>query len=346
MSAQVAQLTLLINQKSESQSTSILSQLEDFGAKTKKQKWGDDSPELKSITTEELKGKIQGYNEKLAKLKGKAEEIIDSQKEQYTSLLKEVETFIERLNKTLSEKETSPKPSPAPPPPPKFDRWKRFYAEHKPEGASAAPAADTSSTIKLTWLDLKNPTDKMLEIKVLVAINMNSQDIDTDQKIANFAAEAGARVICPTSGHEYSLSFKDEIPKAILEEKNAKRDAGESDDEYLQRKAATIINMIDNVLAKSKEINISTPDPFIAKIAEAYIEYLQKDCGLKINVKSKPVVESPREGDDKKATNVFDTLKQGMKPEAIKDTQWYKDALEHREAAEKEILHGSSNPTW
>ena len=337
----VTQLQLLIDKKTLSQSNSIISQLEDFITKTKKQKWDENSPELKNITKEALKSKIEGYTEKLDKLREKDDEIIDSQKEKYGKLITESEAFIARLIQTLLEKSSRPSPEPTPTPSPgstlKSDRWKRFYAEHKPEGTPAAPAVP--STHKVTWHDLAHPTDVKRTIKVLAAMNTDACELDSDDKIAKFTAEAGARVICPTSGHEYSLSFKDKIPKAILEEKNAKKDTTESEDEYLQRKAATIINMIDNVLAKSEEINISTPDPFIAQIAEAYIDYLQTKCDLKIEVKPIVVAATSTKHDDKKAKDVFETLKRHMEPENIKKTQWYKDALDHRTEAATTRMH-------
>ena len=55
----------------------------------------------------------------------------------------------------------------------------------------------------------------------------------------------------------------------------------------------------------------------------------------------KPIVvaATSTKHDDKKAKDVFETLKRHMEPENIKKTQWYKDALDHRTEAATTRMH-------
>ena len=217
-------------------------------------------------------------------------------------------------------------------PHPTNDKWHRFYAEHKLEGDAQADNSRYTNEV----LFRKKSTVATGQ-GILVAVNLSQKQIEDPNLFAKFQKEA-VPVICPTSGQEYLLSFKGEIPSAVLKEKNAERFEGDSDDEHLQRRAATIINMLDNVLAKSEEINIKTSDPFLAEIASSYLTYLQtiKDADgypFKIDVKLASIVASSdaaSQNQNQKAKEIFAKLKEYMPADEIREAQWFKDAVEFR----------------
>ena len=96
--------------------------------------------------------------------------------------------------------------------------------------------------------------------------------------------------------------------------------------------------MLDNVLAKSEEINIKTSDPFLAEIASSYLTYLQtiKDADgypFKIDVKLASIVASSdaaSQNQNQKAKEIFAKLKEYMPADEIREAQWFKDAVEFR----------------
>ncbi len=220
--------------------------------------------------------------------------------------------------------------------PPMSDRWHRFYAEYKPE--EDAEADNSAYTNEALFRRTSSSVDS--EHGILFAVNMNHKKM-TNAFIEQF--EKGAvPVICPTSGHEYSLSFKGKIPVAILKAENAQKFPGDTDDEHLQRRAATIINMIDNVLAKSEEITITTSDPFLAEIASSYLAHLQtiKDVtGAQVlTMNAKPLTSNASKQEKDKAESIFKKL--NMPADDIQRAQWFVDAVAFR----AELPHSGAQP--
>lgn len=68
------------------------------------------------------------------------------------------------------------------------------------------------------------------------------------------------------------------------------------------RLAVTIINMIDNVLAHSNEVHVDTSDPFVANIANQYLDFLSQQYGIccpkSINAKSQYTQEEYTDDQD------------------------------------------------
>jgi hypothetical protein len=95
-------------------------------------------------------------------------------------------------------------------------------------------------------------------------------------------------------------------PTAILDHKTIVGGIHEhSKDELLAR---TIMTMIDNVICKSNELHISTPDPFVAEVARAYLAHLKTTTGLDIspdNIKCTNSITQKRQPDATKTFNII-----------------------------------------
>ena len=90
--------------------------------------------------------------------------------------------------------------------------------------------------------------------------------------------------------------------------------------------------MIDNVLAKSEEITITTSDPFLAEIASSYLAHLQtiKDVtGAQVlTMNAKPLTSNASKQEKDKAESIFKKL--NMPADDIQRAQWFVDALAFR----------------
>ncbi len=142
----------------------------------------------------------------------------------------------------------------------------------------------------------------------VITINYTYTELEPEQ-IKQFKSE-GLYVHSP-SGQQFNLSMiKNGEAKAIMTQEDAKADENENEAKYKQRIAVTIISMIDNVLAYSDHVEIKTEDPFIAAIANEYIQFLTN----KIDVQAVHfTVETNTEDTNgihaQKASEIFDKLK-------------------------------------
>lgn len=283
-----------------------------------------------------LEASTEAMNQYLDRIR-ELQELEDSQNQQIQNLLKQGNHHPIPAPTPASMPAPTPAPIPAAPPEhePPVDKWKRFYAEHK---------TDTDEVDKrYTTAEIFRQGSKILEEQgVLVAINMTYKDIQDKIIYSQFQNDA-TPVICPTSGQEYLLSFKDRVPSAILKKENAERFPDDTPEQRLQRRAATVINMIDNVLAKSEEIKITTTDPFLNEIANLYLKHLQsikvaENKPFNIDVKDvKPSVGGFSDASEDvigeaktEAGKIFNKLKVYMPAEEIKQTPWFQDAVAFR----------------
>lgn len=116
----------------------------------------------------------------------------------------------------------------------------------------------------------------------LIAIEYE-QVIVNEDNLVKLKAGQSIHVNSP-SGHQYQFSNQDG-PKAELSHEAAykKLDGGkETEEQTKQRLAVTIVNMIDNVLAKGTTVNVETDDPFVAGVARAYLDRIKKENDLNI----------------------------------------------------------------
>jgi hypothetical protein len=126
--------------------------------------------------------------------------------------------------------------------------------------------------------------------KLLIAINYTEQKLTVEQ-VKELQSDTGLKVEAPSSKQNYYLYHKgNEAPKAILKGADAAGDP--NDEKHLMRTAATMMNMIDNIAAKGGIVHVKTKDPFLARIASQYIQYLKEEKGVQFaetSVNSKPV---------------------------------------------------------
>ena len=264
---QVSTLTSELESSKQAHSTTILSQLEDFVKKTTKDKWKADSTELKSIAKDALDHKIKGYEGKLDALKAKESEITSSDGSYYEELIKKGDAFIARL-KATSDKKISSEPEPEPAAAPsKSSRWAKIYASHEDEKDHSHKHTTDCYTKGHLFKDTKINHD--------IALNMTATEL-TSLAIEKF--KKGAIPVVSPSGQKYSFSAESDIPKAVLTaaDTNTKVESDDTDEHHHQRLAVTVVNMIQNVLSKSESITIDTPDPFVATVAKAYIDHLNR----------------------------------------------------------------------
>lgn len=106
--------------------------------------------------------------------------------------------------------------------------------------------------------------------------NRKAVPLDVDQS-KDFTSEKGIDVYA-SAGSLYHFSYKDGVPTTRLAAQTIKTE------EERERLALTVINMIDNVLAKSSVVHVDTKDPIIAAIANEYIEKL-KNVGITLSHK-------------------------------------------------------------
>ena len=120
-------------------------------------------------------------------------------------------------------------------------------------------------------------------------IELEPREIDLMIKSPGLSVKSSA-------GHQYFFCDKPdgETCASISGQQTQMKFDGESDDEQHQRIAVTVMNMIDNVLAKKNVIDIKTDDAFIAEIARKYIAYLKLSCGIQIEVLSISTPNDPQ----------------------------------------------------
>jgi hypothetical protein len=116
--------------------------------------------------------------------------------------------------------------------------------------------------------------------KPLVSINYRYKEF-VDAEILN----KGTTLKVPETGHTFYFQYDGkQNASAIL----TRKDAGLTDDKPIDKHVDTnrqnicydVMNMIENVLAKSKQIHIKTKDPYVAAFAEKYIDYLKSEKKL------------------------------------------------------------------
>lgn len=107
--------------------------------------------------------------------------------------------------------------------------------------------------------------------------------------------ESDGLTVSSNTGVPYKLIHKESLePCAILTKEDLScllketTDKGDNsqispEDEYQQRLAMTVMNMIDNVASKSLKMDIKTTEPFAKKIAEKYIGFLKSQEGIYFN---------------------------------------------------------------
>ncbi len=113
--------------------------------------------------------------------------------------------------------------------------------------------------------------------EIIAAINL------TDEQCVNFTQQmleefkAGSLKVTAPAGHEYSLNCTGNIPQAILTRDGLKKfdeDNGKPEEEKL-RIILTVMNMVDSILARGCEVNVTTEDPFLAEMIQEYINHLK-----------------------------------------------------------------------
>ncbi|WP_133127034.1 hypothetical protein [Legionella nagasakiensis] len=221
--------------------------------------------------------------------------------------------------------------------------------KNKPS-SHARPTAqeDTSSLSSMMIYALLNQSDtkKILLHRTnhssLITINFSAKKL-TVKEVEEFLTETGLNITSP-SGHQYSFSYKDNIPRAILMVKSALSEKSESPEAEQQRLAITVINMIDNVLSKGTVVKVTTTNPFIAKIAEQYIDHLKHTVKLEIT-HSEVTGCSLDAGNEaiKNAETMFAKLAPQLTKKKIKHTPWYKEA---RKLRQQPAEHSSSKPVY
>ena len=87
--------------------------------------------------------------------------------------------------------------------------------------------------------------------------------------------------ITSPSKQKFKFQMDETGPKAVLTADSVKNITGDVEEKYNMKIAATVMNMIDNVLANSDHLHIKTKDPFIAAVANAYIQQLKKNPNFK-----------------------------------------------------------------
>ena len=95
------------------------------------------------------------------------------------------------------------------------------------------------------------------------------------------------KLTVPTTGHEFHFKFDGKHDaQAILTRKDAGAGPGpvaELSTEARQKIGLDVINIIENVLAKSNNLHFQTSDPYVAEFAKQYVDYLKTEKNLNIN---------------------------------------------------------------
>lgn len=150
-------------------------------------------------------------------------------------------------------------------------------SSNTPFGLSQPYHVYAYSTLLVSYNDLFPSPKQAVEnvIKVIFPEKRALKDAEL-----NTLRQSGLQFYSP-SGQAYT--FRDaghHQPQAVLNHEEARKPLDETNEqptETQQRLAVTIMNMIDNILAQgSTEINVETDDPFIAGVANEYINQLNQ----------------------------------------------------------------------
>ncbi len=121
------------------------------------------------------------------------------------------------------------------------------------------------------------------EESYLISINYPQSELTEEQHQA--LVHDGLEV-SSSSGIPYTLIQKpNTAPCAILKKDDIDKLEIAPGNEYQQRLAITVMNMIDNVAAKNHKMDIKTSDPFVKKIAEQYLTWLNNQDGIEFSPK-------------------------------------------------------------
>lgn len=205
--------------------------------------------------------------------------------------------------------ETQPKQSVAPSfyEPASIDKISIFATLDKGlNGNNFEPAYSLETLFK----DISNPLISIMYPKAIELTSKLSQKLQTK----------GIEVTSP-SGISYNLlKPKNQSTMATLTKANAQNLAGETQEQHQQRLAITVMNMIDNIAANSVTINIETSDPFIAEIAEQYINFLENSD---IQFESKNIkCHSNEDAETSKAKTSAADLFQKLTAQETNQLQW------------------------
>ena len=143
--------------------------------------------------------------------------------------------------------------------------------------------------------------------KPVIAIKYTVNELN-DPDLKERIKEHGLKVTTP-SGQHYNLCIKEGVPKAVMSQSEARKEGAEDQDQYQQRLAVSIMNMIDNVLPYSDSVNIKTENPFIAEIARQYIEYLKDKPGLRNVSLNLQISNKPLDPQIQLAADIFNRIK-------------------------------------
>uniref|UniRef100_UPI0013EF7F01 hypothetical protein n=1 Tax=Legionella yabuuchiae TaxID=376727 RepID=UPI0013EF7F01 len=177
-----------------------------------------------------------------------------------------------------------------------------------------------------------------IEGEQVIRINFPDATILTEKEAREFLG-TGTEVKSPAN-HTYTLGMKDGKPWASLAKKEVAIKEDESEEQSRQRLAVTVMNMVENILSKGTVINIKTNDPFIAKVADQYINHL-KQIGISISKYTLSGVELDENHKSfkdenhksfKEAKQIFDRLKPKYSRDVLEsNAPWYKEAQTYRE---------------
>lgn len=294
-----------------------------------------------SLTTEEVQRKITKHISKkqaLCETWSKLQYLTQENIHEFERLTQQWETAMAALQERLNAQRASDEPIP----------------EHVPPAAATvieAPGEEPSPASQLSSMRifaLLNPTDKPTiashtslfresDSDALIVINFPERQL-TEKEVAQFVSKTGLNVESP-SGHHYAFSYENKIPKAVLTEDGARRIKEESPEKYQQRLAVTIINMIDNVLSKGSVVKINTQNPFIAKIAQQYLDHLKNNLNLKItHLEITGCDISAPDEKSKSAETIFNKLSKQLSKTQLQAAPWFIEAQALRKK------HDAENP--
>ena len=232
--------------------------------------------------------------------------------------------------------------------------------------AEKARLASTSNELKTQNDSISQHLNKLLEltkqlnIKLFhVELNQNTSpspssenttiNIPTDEDVAK-VYQSGIQLKHKDSGLSYTFKIEENsgIPQTIL-------DPSKSDTtKDKENTAKCVMNMINNVLANGNEVNIKTPDPFIAAIARDYLDYLKNDMHLNIKdtvefvgtpTQSKHAVETfrPTTLDTDENKEMMSAIREKNLPQDARKLSTPQNPLQAN--TEPKIISNSSNET-
>ncbi|WP_188668265.1 hypothetical protein, partial [Legionella impletisoli] len=170
----------------------------------------------------------------------------------------------------------------------------------------------------------------------LIRINFPEAKTLTEEEAREFLA-TGTKVTSPAN-HTYTLGIKEGKPWASLAKKDVPVEQDETTEQRQQRLALTVMNMVENILSKGTVINIKTKDPFIAKVADQYINHLKQTgisiskynlTGVELNDAQDPVIQ---------AQKTFEKMKPKYSQKELESkAPWYQEAQAYRAKLQEKI---------